>query len=100
MSRRTEFADDEGVQRRAQRRGHLIGHREPAAGQAEHDHIGLVAVGRQQPGQNLSGLLAVFEHPARVLSANTGGAGHGRPPPVGPRDWSTSASGRRGVAGG
>jgi hypothetical protein len=69
---RTEFADDERIQRRTQGPRHLVGHRQSSASQSQYDHIGLAAIGLKQSGQNLAGLVAIFEHPTRLLAANPG----------------------------
>ncbi len=72
VARGAELADDERVQRRAQRVGHLVGDRNAAARQAEHHHVGSAPIGLQQTGENLSGLVPVLEDPPRLMAADTG----------------------------
>jgi hypothetical protein len=60
LGRRAELADHDHVERRAERPGHLEGHRHTAAGQAEHDHTMAPQV-PEQAGEPPPGVGAVRE---------------------------------------
>jgi len=61
VARHAEFADDEYVERRAERPGDLGGDRHAAARQAENDHVVAVSVLAQMAGKHPAGLAAIAE---------------------------------------
>ena len=68
VSGRPRAADDERVERHAQRLGDLVGDRDAAASQPENHHVGPAAVGSSRPGQDLTGLPAILDT-RRVVGA-------------------------------
>ena len=61
--RNSELADEEDVQWRAERRGHLPADRHAATGKPEHHDVSATAVGRQLARQDTARLAAVPEGP-------------------------------------
>ena len=53
--------EERELERRAERAGHLVGHRHAAARQREHDHVGAVGVLHQLAGELPPGVVAVAE---------------------------------------
>src|SRR5690606_6982891 len=84
LERHAQLADDDDVQRRAQRGGDLVGHRDTTPGQAQHDD-GLVAQVRQLRGQPPPGISPIAEPPGSTLAPVCGRRAYPPRRPLTPR---------------
>ena len=74
--RDAELSNQEHVERCAQRVGDLPSDRNSTPGQAEHQQVVVIAVGRQLLRQDLAGLAAVPEHTARLSASESAPSAH------------------------
>jgi hypothetical protein len=58
---KAQLADDEHVQRCVEGLRHLVAHGDTAAGQCQHQEVGLVTIVREMVGQDLASVVAVPE---------------------------------------
>jgi hypothetical protein len=65
-ARNSQFADDEHVERRIERRRDFERHRHPAARQRQDHDISRVSVLRKVPGEHLPGMPAIAEGPRQL----------------------------------
>jgi hypothetical protein len=74
LTRRSELADDEDVERRAETASDLVRDGHAAARQGQHHHVGASRVMRDALGEGATGLVAIGKHHRHLHESGSPGA--------------------------